>query len=72
MTRDALAGNYESAKVNHYKLLHLIDLLFAEGNPGGIKANLEILGICSSEVRLPLAPVSEKTYNSIKNLAETI
>ena len=47
MTRAALAGDYETAKKLHYKLLHLIDLLFVDGNPGGIKANLEILGICS-------------------------
>jgi len=72
MTRAALAGDYETAKKLHYKLLHLIDLLFVEGNPGGIKANLEILGICSSEVRLPLAPVSEKTYEELRKVAEKI
>jgi 4-hydroxy-tetrahydrodipicolinate synthase len=66
MTRSALAGDYETAKKLHYKLLHLIDLLFVDGNPGGIKANLEILGICTSEVRLPLAPVSEKTYEDLR------
>lgn len=72
MTRDALAGNYSAARVNHYKLLHLIDLLFAEGNPGGIKANLEVLGICTAEVRLPLAPISDKLYNSIQEAAKKI
>jgi 4-hydroxy-tetrahydrodipicolinate synthase len=72
MTRSALAGDYETAKKLHYKLLHLIDLLFVDGNPGGIKANLEILGICTSEVRLPLAPVSEKTYEELRKVAERI
>ena len=72
MTRAALAGDYETAKKLHYKLLHLIDLLFVEGNPGGIKANLEILGICSSEVRLPLAPISDKTFEALKNAAEKL
>ena len=66
MTRSALAGDYETAKKLHYKLLHLIDLLFVDGNPGGIKANLEILCICNSELRLPLAPVSEKTYEDLR------
>lgn len=72
MTRAALAGDYETAKKLHYKLLHLIDLLFVEGNPGGIKANLEILGICSSEVRLPLAPISENTFEALKKAAEKL
>jgi 4-hydroxy-tetrahydrodipicolinate synthase len=72
LTRAALAGDYETAKKLHYKLLHLIDLLFVEGNPGGIKANLEILNICTSELRLPLAPISEKTYEEIRKAAERI
>lgn len=72
MTRAALAGDYETAKKLHYKLLHLIDLLFVEGNPGGIKANLEILGICSSEVRLPLAPISDKTFEALKKAVERL
>ena len=72
MTRAALAGDYETAKKLHYKLLHLIDLLFVDGNPGGIKANLEILGICASEVRLPLAPISEKTYEDLRIAAAKI
>jgi 4-hydroxy-tetrahydrodipicolinate synthase len=72
MTRAALAGDYETAKKLHYKLLHLIDLLFVEGNPGGIKANLEILGICSSEVRLPLAPISDNTFEALKKAAEKL
>jgi 4-hydroxy-tetrahydrodipicolinate synthase len=72
MTRAALAGDYETAKKLHYKLLHLVDLLFVDGNPGGIKANLEILGICTSELRLPLAPVSEKTYEDLRIAAAKI
>lgn len=72
MTRAALAGDYETAKKLHYKLLHLIDLLFVDGNPGGIKANLEILGICTSELRLPLDPVSEKTYEDLRIAAAKI
>lgn len=39
-------------------LSDLIDLIFEEGNPTGIKALLSILGICRSNVRLPLIPAS--------------
>lgn len=72
MTRAALAGNYQTAQNLHYRLMHLVDLLFVEGNPGGIKAILEILGICGAEVRLPLAPIGEKTYEALRMAAARV
>jgi 4-hydroxy-tetrahydrodipicolinate synthase len=72
MTRAALAGDYKTAQSLHYRLMHLVDLLFVDGNPGGIKANLEILNICTSELRLPLAPISDKTYEDIRAAAKAI
>jgi 4-hydroxy-tetrahydrodipicolinate synthase len=72
MTRAGLAGDFKTARDLHYRLMHLIDLLFVEGNPGGIKANLEILDVCGAELRLPLAPISEKTYKALQEAAEKI
>ncbi|MBZ0326043.1 MAG: 4-hydroxy-tetrahydrodipicolinate synthase [Altibacter sp.] len=43
----------------HYKLAPAIDYIFAEGNPAGIKAVFDKLGICGATVRLPLVGVSE-------------
>ena len=40
--------------LNEVELVLIIDLLFTESNPAGIKAALEITGICESHVRLPL------------------
>ncbi len=37
-----------------YEIFNMIDLLYEEGNPTGIKTFLDIIGICSSYVRLPL------------------
>ena len=34
------------------------DLLFAEGSPAGVKAALNLKGICNDVLRLPLVPVS--------------
>ena len=56
---DALEGNLEAARRNHYRLLPLIANLFREGNPGGIKETLKLMGICDHHMRLPLYPVSE-------------
>ena len=44
----------------------LIHLLFAEGNPAGIKEVLAHLDICENYLRLPLVPVSEKLSDKIR------
>lgn len=43
-----------------------VKLLFAEGNPVGIKAVLAELGITTDHVRLPLVPASEDLHRKIK------
>lgn len=48
------------------KYSELIRLLFAEGNPVGIKAVLAELGITTDHVRLPLVPASEDLHQRIK------
>src|SRR6185437_10557589 len=69
MTRATLRGDYETARELHYKLFNLIQLIYAEGSPAGIKALLEIKGICKSILRLPIYKVSDELYNKIKEAA---
>jgi 4-hydroxy-tetrahydrodipicolinate synthase len=66
MTRQALKGNFAEARKLHYKLTEIIDLLFADGSPGGIKAVLEIMGVCSNILRLPLVPINKKVYAALQ------
>lgn len=70
MTRLALAGDYEKARKLHYKLTDIINLLFADGSPGGIKAVLKMKGICGDTVRLPLFPPSDATVKRLKAAVE--
>ncbi len=72
MVNAALKFDIKTAQKLHYKLLDFTNALFSEGNPGGIKAALEILEICKKYVRLPLASVSKETYENIKNLMKKI
>lgn len=65
MVRDALAGNMAAARDGHYRLFEATKLLFAEGNPGGVKAALEAQGICEGHLRLPLWPVSDALKKKI-------
>ena len=66
MIRLTQSGNLEEARKIHYKLMDFISLLFAEGNPGGVKSALKTMGICDDHLRLPLVPVSEELAASIK------
>lgn len=66
MIRTALNGDFENATRQHLDLLAINDLLYEEGNPAGIKAAMEIQGICSREVRLPLMKLSNKNCDKLK------
>lgn len=59
--------DYEKAQRLHIALSDLYTLLFAEGNPAGIKAALHAAGIIrSNALRLPLVPAGEKLYAEIR------
>jgi 4-hydroxy-tetrahydrodipicolinate synthase len=60
MVRAGLRNDLPTARLANMKLLEIYKLLFSEGNPVGVKAALELTGICSREVRLPLVPMSEQ------------
>lgn len=68
MIRHALKGEYEAAQKIHYQLLDIIQNLFVESNPSGIKEVMKILGICGNTTRLPIVPVSEATSKKIYQL----
>jgi len=72
MVNHALKGDLNKANTLQYKLFDMINALFEEGNPSGIKALLEILKIVHNHVRLPLAQVSEKHYEKLAQLSKRI
>ncbi len=61
----ALKGDLTTARKEHLRLIEIINLLFAEGNPGGIKYVLNALGICGDNMRLPLVNISEATEKKL-------
>jgi len=58
MVAAAMEDNMTLARSEHFRVLPIISHLFAEGNPGGIKAVLEHLEIMEAHLRLPLVPIS--------------
>lgn len=66
MVRAALREEMPAAQRLNLQMLDLYKLLFSEGNPSGVKAALDIQGICSREVRLPLVPMTPGGTEAIK------
>jgi 4-hydroxy-tetrahydrodipicolinate synthase len=56
--------NIEAYKI-HFKMMDIIDYIFEENNPAGIKTVLQELGICADTVRLPLVKASAELQTKI-------
>ena len=72
MVNLCLKSNYKKAKIIHEELLPFSKAIFEEGNPVGIKAALEILGICQNNLRLPLVKSSKSLYSKIQSILNNI
>lgn len=66
MINFALDQDYYAARELNFKTYDLHKWLYIEGNPVGIKSSMEVLGFCTNEVRLPLAPLSLSNYERLK------
>lgn len=49
----------------HYAMLRMNQLIFADGNPAGIKCLMHQMGLCENVLRLPLVTVNEKVEADI-------
>ncbi len=70
MVRQMLDGNVKNAQKLHYKLTEIIEQLFADGNPGGIKAVLALKKITKNYLRLPLVNVNATTQKALTDLVK--
>jgi len=66
-----LEGRNKEGYAIHFKMMAILDYIFEENNPAGIKTVLQELGICRNEVRLPLVKVSEGLHEKIRNFVKT-
>lgn len=63
-------NEYESARKVYFRLHSLIEGIFADGSPSGIKAVLDIKGLCKNNLRLPLVKVNKGLYNQLSQMIE--
>ena len=66
MVRLALRGDFEHALPIHHKFAELFKLLFVDGNPAGVKAMLNVMGLIENKLRLPLVPTRITTFEKMR------
>ena len=72
MVNYCLKQNFKAAREIFYRFMIIIELLFADGNPAGIKSVMSIMNLCQNTLRLPLVPVGKETYTMIRKAMENI
>jgi 4-hydroxy-tetrahydrodipicolinate synthase len=72
MVQQALKYNFKIAREIQFRFLEITELIFAEGNPGGIKAIMSNMNLCHNNLRLPLVPVSRSMQTRIARAMEAL
>ena len=70
LTQLCLKNRFLEAGALQLKLHELIRALFCEVNPIPVKAAMELLGLCSGELRLPLCRISERHLEQLSHALE--
>ena len=71
MTKALMDNDITKATKAHLAMLRMNELIFADGNPAGIKALMSHLGLCKNILRLPLVTANDKVQNDIFNEWDT-
>lgn len=72
LVNNALKSNFKAAREIQFKFIESTELLFADGNPSGIKAFLSLMNLCQNNLRLPLVPVNRTIYTRIQKAVEDL
>lgn len=66
MVTSMLNNDADTALSLHYKTLKMNNLIFADGNPAGIKYLMSLQKICKNILRLPLVGVNDNVKNDLE------
>jgi 4-hydroxy-tetrahydrodipicolinate synthase len=72
MTRAYEVCDFETVHALHKALFPLNKNLYCEGNPTPLKAALEIMNLCKSYVRPPLAPVTRENREKLESILKDV
>jgi 4-hydroxy-tetrahydrodipicolinate synthase len=66
LARLANAGAFAAARERHLRLFDVMRAMFTGNNPTAVKTAAELLGLCSSEVRLPLTRLNDAQFRVVE------
>jgi 4-hydroxy-tetrahydrodipicolinate synthase len=72
LVNHSLKSNLKSAREIQLRFLEMIELLFIDGNPAGVKAMLNIMNLCQNNLRSPLVPVTKAIYTRIQKAMDEV
>jgi 4-hydroxy-tetrahydrodipicolinate synthase len=72
MVNQCLKSNFKAAREIQFSLIEMIELLFTDGSPAGVKAMLNVMNLCQNTLRLPLVPVSRTIYSRIQKAIDEV
>ncbi len=72
MIRLEFNGEYEPARKIHHMFTELYKLLFIDGNPAGVKALLNDMGLIENVLRLPLVPTNIETKQKMADILKEL
>jgi 4-hydroxy-tetrahydrodipicolinate synthase len=72
LVNQALKNNFKASREIQFRYMDIMELLFTDGNPAGVKAMMNILNICQNNLRLPLVPVTRQLYTRIQKAVEEV
>lgn len=70
LARMANAGDFPEARRAHLRLFDVMRAMFTGNNPTAVKTAAELLGLCSSEVRLPLTRLNESQFRIVERAVQ--
>ena len=72
MIRLEFNGEYDAARKIHHCFTELYKLLFVDGNPAGVKALLNDMGMIENVLRLPLVPTTITTKQKMADILKVL
>jgi len=68
LVRFCLNNQYDKARDIHNRLLDITEAIYVDGSPSGVKAVMNMKGLCQNALRLPLVKINKALSNQITNI----
>jgi 4-hydroxy-tetrahydrodipicolinate synthase len=66
-----LKGDLKKATQMHYKLFPIVKVMFIETNPIPVKTAMEMMGLCSGALRLPMCSMSDENKEILRKTLQS-